>query len=286
MPASRRAFLSLFPVVVSAAPARIRPGCQTRAYGSPIREKERLLAVLDEIAATGFEGFETNFASLEHSFDNPDPMRREIEKRGLALIGLHTSPKLHVTDTAAREMRAAQRIARAIQALGGSLLVCSGSGMPRTGSGMLDPKTLELWCSNLNDLGRFCRDLGVRLAIHNHGKELENNAQELDAVMGATAAAHVWLLADISYCIGAGIRAEDVLARYASRLAGIHIRDLKNGKEVLLGTGELDTRAVAEALRAVRWSGWAILEMNRRADMSSREMIMEGRRHMKQVMQI
>ncbi|HYM12380.1 MAG TPA: hypothetical protein VEU62_16710, partial [Bryobacterales bacterium] len=69
-----------------AAAEGVRLGCQTRAYGSPIRDRAKLLSVLDDLAALGYAGFETNFASLEASFADPEPMRKEIEKRRIGLI--------------------------------------------------------------------------------------------------------------------------------------------------------------------------------------------------------
>ena len=73
MSLTRRALLStaLAPVLSEAAAPKVQVGCQTRAYGSPILDRRRFLAVLDDLAELGYEGFETNYRSLEHSFDAP-----------------------------------------------------------------------------------------------------------------------------------------------------------------------------------------------------------------------
>ena len=52
-------------------------------------DKSKLLSALEKLKSAGYAGFETNYRSLEHSFDNSAPMRDQIEKRGLPLIGLH-----------------------------------------------------------------------------------------------------------------------------------------------------------------------------------------------------
>lgn len=261
-----------------------RAGCQTRAFGSPLPKKEQFLAALDDIAATGFEGIETNFMSLEHSFDDPGPMKDEFRRRRLELIGLHGSPRLANAEAAEAEMRKGERIAKGVRALGGSLFVMSGSGIPRTADGKLKADAMERWCRNLNTFGRICNGEGVRLCVHNHAKEVSNQAEELLGVMAGTDAKQVSFVVDVSFFLDVGLKPEEWVGRFAPRMAGIHLRDHKAAKEVVLGEGELNPEAVAGALRKAGWSGWVILELNRRTDRTSRQMIGEARAYMKQRM--
>jgi len=244
------------------------------------------LAALDDIAAAGYEGIETNFLSLEHSFDDPGPMRDEFRKRRLELIGLHGSPRLANAELAEAEMRKGERIAGGIRALGGALFVMSGSGVPRSADGKLRDDVLELWCRNLNAFGRYCADQGVRLCVHNHAKEVSNNAEELLRVMEATDGRVVSFVVDVSFFLDVGLQPEEWVARFAPRLAGIHLRDHKAAKEVVLGEGDLNPEAVTGALRKAAWSGWVILELNQRTDRTSRKMIEDARAYMKQRMGI
>jgi len=265
---------------------RIRAGCQTRAYGSPIRDKEKLLAVLDDLAAVGYEGFETNNASVAHSFDNPAPLRAEIEKRRIALIGLHASARL--TDPAAieKERGEIEKLAHVVKGLGGSYLILSGSGVPRDAEGRLNKDALKLRCAELNRAGAACRALGVRLCTHNHAKEVANNGEEVNAVMAGTDPSDVSMLMDAEYVAGAGINVPAFIKLHSRRIAGIHLRDMRDGKEVDMGTGELDFPGIANALRETRWSGWAIVEYNQRKDMSSRELVERCRKYMRDRMKI
>ena len=90
-PLSRRDILlaSLAALTRAQARSRIRLGCQTRAYGSPLKNRSELLAALADLHDLGYEGFETNFASLADSFADPQSARAEIARRGMPLIGLH-----------------------------------------------------------------------------------------------------------------------------------------------------------------------------------------------------
>ncbi|MBL8175037.1 MAG: sugar phosphate isomerase/epimerase [Bryobacterales bacterium] len=276
----RRTFVGLLPSM-ALAQGKWRAGCQTRAYGSPLPKRDEFLAALDGIREAGFAGFETNFVSLEHSFENASPMKEEFSKRGLELIGLHGSPRLANAEVAEAEMRKGERIAQGIRSLGGQLFVMSGSGIARSADGTLRGDAMELWCRNLNAFGRFCANEGVRLCVHNHAKEVSNRAEELLAVMEGTDKRWVSFVVDVSFFLDVGLKPEDWVGRFAGRMEGIHVRDHKAGKEVVLGEGELNGEAVAAALRNNGWSGWVILELNRRTDRTSFRMIDEARGWMK-----
>ena len=89
---------------------------------------------------------------------------------------------------------------------------------------------------------------------------------------------------DISFFLDAGLKPEDWLPRYAPRLKGIHIRDHHATKEVVLGEGDLNLAAVARALHRANWSGWAILEVNKRTDRTSRKMIEDAHHYIEDKM--
>ncbi|MBL8210548.1 MAG: sugar phosphate isomerase/epimerase [Bryobacterales bacterium] len=263
---TRRTLLGTLATSAGFAKSRMRAGCQTRCYGSPIRDKQKLLAVLEDLAAAGYEGFETNFASLEHSFDDPKQMVKEMAARGMKLIGLHAAPKFAIP----AEVEKAKRIARAIAELGGGHFVCSTSG--------------EIDAAATDQFGEYCRSVGVRLCLHNHLKELENGGQVMRAALEQTQPANVSAMFDLSYFSDAGLSAPEWMTKYARRIAGVHVRDHRDGKEVLLGEGKLQAREIGEALQKADWSGWVILEMNTRPDLSSREVVTRGRKFLREQM--
>lgn len=267
----------LLTTMLRAAPG-IHAGCQTRCFGMPIREEARFLTVLADIAATGYQGFETNHVNLREHFDRPQRMLDAFGKRHLTLIGLHASPRLQRRDLLVSEVAEGLRVAKSVRALNGSYLVISGGDLPR-GSG------IRPWAVEVARFGRLCREEGVTLAYHNHSAELENNAEILDALMVEAPPEDVSLLLDVSFFAGTPLRAPDWIARHAKRIVGLHLRTLQGGMESLLH-GEPDLAAVAAKLRHLQWSGWAIVELNVRKDMSSREMVAQCRQYMRDRMKI
>ena len=124
----------------------------------------------------------------------------------------------------------------------------------------------------------------MRLCVHNHAKEVSNRAEELIAVAKGTDKGLVSFVVDVSFFLDVGLRPEKWVGRFAQRMEGIHLRDHRAGKEVVLGEGELNPEALASSLRKAGWAGWVILELNKRKDKTSRQMIAEARRYMKQRM--
>ena len=285
---TRRTLLTtaLAPVVSQAVPQRTQVGCQTRAYGSPIPDRSRFLAVLDDLAALGYEGFETNYRSLEHSFDDPAPMRREFEKRGVELIGLHLGVGLFDAEKVPGEQEQIQRIAKAVQGLGGGHIILSGRRLPTEAGGRAERAALGAKARELNRAGRACRELGIQVSFHNHRHELAHGAEEITFVLAETDPDMVSLVLDVGHPFPPRLSVTELVYQYPNRIAGFHLRDTKAGKEVMIGSGDFDFAALGKAIRRTGWLGWLIVEVNKRKDISSRELVKKCRSHLRQTMKV
>ncbi|MBI3698482.1 MAG: TIM barrel protein, partial [Acidobacteria bacterium] len=235
---------------------------------------------LEDLAALGYEGFETNFASLAHSFADPAPMRAEIEKRGIALIGLHLGVGFFDPAKIEKEQGQVVEIARAVKALGGDHLMLSGSARPLG----WDETTLRRKCEELNRAGKACRELGVRLCSHNHTHELEQGGRHLKALFDGTDPAAVSFVLDVGNTFPPQFNVPRIVGEYAKRIVAFHLRDMAAGKEVLMGAGEFDFAGLGRILRELRWGGWLIVEMNRREDVPSRRMVEMTRDYIRKTM--
>ncbi|MBI1898395.1 MAG: TIM barrel protein [Acidobacteria bacterium] len=280
----RREFLAALAAagLLSGAPARIRVGCQTRTYGSPIRDRAKLLSVLEDLKSAGYEGFETNFASLEHSFADPAPMRAEIDRRGVPLIALHLGAALWSPASLEKERAQIERVSAAVKALGGTHLMLSGRALPKEGA----QEALARKAAELQRTGAELAARGLRLCLHNHFQELARDAEELRFVLAHTQPDAVSLVLDVSYLHIAGLDIPEFIRRHGRRIGAFHIRDMKGKREAQMGEGDIDFRAMAKALRDTGWTGWAIFEMNPLTDVPSRTMVGNARKYMKDVMQL
>jgi sugar phosphate isomerase/epimerase len=267
-------------VAGAAGRSRIRLGCQTRAWGSPLRSRAELLAALADLHDLGYEGFETNFASLAESFADPAPARAEIEMRGVPLIGLHMGAALFNPARIEKEREQIAQVARAVKDFGGQYLMLSGSGTPQS------PEALKTKCRELNQAGKACRGLGVTLCSHNHAHELEQDARVLRAILDDTDPALVSLVLDVGNPFPPGFTPAAIVRRYTKRIPVFHLRDSKAGKEVLFGAGEFDFAGLGRALAETEWAGWLIVEVNRNPQIPSRKMVETARDFVRKQMKI
>ncbi len=104
-------------------------------------------------------------------------------------------------------------------------------------------------------------EFGIRIAIHNHGPgaRYDRAADTLRAVEGR----HPFIGAcvDTGHCVRSGERPADVIVALGARVHSVHLKDWKiGGGETILGQGDADLPAVAQALRAVDFSGPVIME--------------------------
>ncbi len=278
---SALAVLSAAPVVAAQSGRRV--GCQTRAYGSPLTDRAKFLSVLDDLHATGYEGFETNYRSLEAHFDNPGPMRAEIERRGVGLIGLHLGAGLFDPAKIEDDRALVLRVARGVKALGGDHVIMSGRRLPLRADGSVEPAALTSKIRESNRLGAELAAMGLKFAIHNHQHEVANNGAELRELLKATDDS-VGLLFDVGHVLNREMDVVSFILAQSHRIAGLHLRDVGGGKEVLIGTGEVDFSAIADALCEAAWEGWLILEVNEHGGLSDHDLVERARRHIRREM--
>ena len=279
---SRRGILLASLAIVPRVQARprIRLGCQTRAWGSPLRDRAQLLTALSDLHDLGYEGFETNYASLAESFANPQPARAEIAKRGVPLIGLHMGAALFDPARVEKEQEQIAQVARAVKDFGGEYLMLSGSGAPETA------EALKSKCRELNRAGRICKDQGIGLCSHNHAQELAHDARVLRAILDDTDPDQVSIVLDVGNPFPSSFTPSDIVRHYGKRIPLFHLRDAVAGKEVLFGAGDCDFAGLGRALAETEWTGWLIVEVNRNPQIPSRRMVESARDFVRKQMKL
>jgi sugar phosphate isomerase/epimerase len=107
----------------------------------------------------------------------------------------------------------------------------------------------------------YCRNSGVKLAIENGGSfpKAVDLAEIIDSVGSAMVVA--------SYCPAvAAMSGEDVAAGVnvlGEKLALVKLKDMRGGKPVVLGEGELRCRETVRELQRVGYEGWLVHEFDR-----------------------
>ena len=239
-----------------AGSAGLHFGCQTNAWAIDARDFGDVLAVIRKIGEYGYEGFETGFANVQGQFGRAAEARRQIDATGARFFGVHIFLTRYDAQTCVAPADLYERVAAGGAKLGAERLILSGAP-PADEAGRT--KKAEA----LNRAGAFAAKLGMKLAYHNHGPEVQDNGAEMEFLLRETDPARVWWLMDAGHAFHAGADVPALIRRHRERIAGMHLRDFKNGEQVPLGSGDFPLQAVAEAIRSTGWSGWLLNEEER-----------------------
>ncbi len=117
---------------------------------------------------------------------------------------------------------------------------------------------------------RFAKEYDFRLAIHNHGPEDTLYPSPYEAMkLIESLDARIGLCIDVGHTMRAHVDAAEAIHRCAARLYDLHIKDtlalpgtLKD-MPVEVGRGQMDIRAILQALIDVRYTGAVAFEYER-----------------------
>lgn len=231
-------------------------GCQTNAWAVNPRDFANVLAIIQKLKDYGYDGFETGFANVQGQFDDAAGAKARLDAIGLKFFGVHIflmqyDPIAHVAPPELYE-----RVAAGGAKLGAERLILSGSPPA-------DQEGRKRKAEALNRAGAFTQKLGLKLAYHNHGPEVANKNEEIEFLIKETDPARVWFLLDAGHAFRAGADIPAFVRKHHRRLAGLHVRDTKDGKETALGAGDFPLEPLAAAIRETGWNGWVINEEER-----------------------
>ena len=160
--------------------------------------------------------------------------------------------------------------------LGGTFLQVTDQGNPSKEYSAEDIKNLG---SRMNTLGKVAQDFGLTLGYHPHFGTIGETRQGLGRVLEATDPRWVKLIPDVAHLALGGSDPAEVIRTYGERLCFLHLKDVR--KEIAaiarqdrnlvggkgppfceIGLGVVNFAAVVQALRAVRFSGWVVVELD------------------------
>jgi len=248
--------------------------------------------VLDEIAATGYEGTELG----DWGFLGTDPQRlhADLRRRQLALAGAFVAVPL--TDRSAHDdgEAAAVRTARLLAdaGAGSAVIVLSDAtaAVPdrTTKAGRItaaDRLTAAAWDVVASGTASIAlavrRATGLGTVFHHHCATYVETPEEIDALMERTDPDLLGLCLDTGHATYGGGDPAGILARYTDRVRHVHFKDcspsiaatarakgwdylaaVRHGLFCELGQGQVDFGAVLTQLRTTGYDGWIVVEQD------------------------
>jgi len=228
--------------------ARIRFGYAAITWGGNDRQ------AIDDIAALGYRGIQLRQSAVATWGDRPAELKALLAERKLTLVALSSGVM------ALESLEQHVRHARFVRDVGGRYLQVLDERPPGRDP---EPDDYRRMGRLLTELGRRTADLGIKLGYHNHMGALGQSPDEVARVLDAADPRFVHLELDTAHYQQAGGDPAAAVRRYAGRVLFLHVKDLDaSHRFVELGRGTVDFKAVFAALDAIRFDGWAVVELD------------------------
>jgi len=236
--------------------------------------------VLDEMVRAGFAG--TELGPYGFLPTDPAPLKSELERRGLALLGAFVPLPL----ARGEGFDTAMTVARLLADRGAPFLVLADemnaarmavAGSAAPADGMNDAQ----WKRAVDLLSRIsaaAHKLGLRPVFHHHAGTYVETPAEVERLLAAT---DLGLCLDTGHFFYGGGDPVSLAHRHADRIGHLHLKDVRSealeevrhrkipyleairrGVFCELGQGAVDLPGVLRELEAAGFDGWGVFEQD------------------------
>ncbi len=248
--------------------------------------------VLDEMQETGYDG--TELGDWGFMPTSPDALRAELARRRLALLGAFVPVAFADPSRHAAGQATALKTARLLADTAGKgafLILADDNGKDpvRTAhAGRIRPEEglnesqWKTFAAGVNATARAVREqTGLRTVFHHHCGGFVETPAEIDRLLDLTDPALVGLCLDMGHYAFGGGDPVAAIKEHGSRIWHVHFKDcdarvaeesrrnswdylesVRHGIFCELGKGTVNFPAVLEALRAVHFNGWGVVEQD------------------------
>ena len=240
-----------------------------------------LEAILRDVSELGFDGVE-----LGGKFPRePAALKAALGPWALDCVGGWYSGSLLARDADA-EIAALQPHLRLLEAMGSRVFVFAetsnavhgATGTPMTATPRLAAADWARFGARMTAVADHVAARGLAFAYHHHLGTVVETAADLDAFLAHTGAS-VGLTLDTGHATLGGIDPLAVIAAHPRRIAHVHCKDVRGARHretraagrsfldgvlagmfTVPGDGDIDFGAVMQALKAIDYAGWIIIE--------------------------
>ena len=217
--------------------------CAALGWGE-IKDVKQFVEILDSIKDAGYEGVGIEYAVMPEVLKkNPGQVKKLAKKAGLEVVSM----ALNETTTDMAD------VANKMGAESGWLCLFEKD----------DKSAAKVTKALTVAFGKK----GMKIAVHPHVRSNAENLRQLDALLKASDAG---ICFDSAHLEALRIDLPKFIAKYKSRIALVHLKDLREHVDpakidydkdfVDLGEGVVDMPAVARALNKAKYKGWIMVE--------------------------
>jgi inosose dehydratase len=227
------------------------------------------LAAIDDIASLGFRGIQLRSNILSSFGARAAALRELLATRSLTFVAFSSGAA--VIDPARERQQIDEHVAHArfLADAGGLYLQLTDE---RAAGRAVTLDDCDRLGRLLSEIGRRTAELGIPVGYHPHMGSIGERPEHSDRVLAAADPRYVRLLLDVAHYQQGGGDPVEAIRRYRDRLLLLHIKDVEGLEPspatkstyrfVELGRGRVNIKGVFDALGAIGFDGWAIIELD------------------------
>ena len=198
---------------------------------------ESYTKLLKDLADMGYTSVETaNYDNGKFYGRTPQQFKEDCEKAGLKVLSAHTNRGLSDQELASGDFTEAMKWWKQCiadhKAAGMEYIVCPWMGVPKT------MKDLLTQCKYLNEIGKLCKQSGIKFGYHNHSHEFQKveGKTMYDVMLENTDPEYVFFEMDVFWTVWGQNSPVNYFKKYPSRFKMFHIKDYREiGQSGMVG---------------------------------------------------
>lgn len=175
-----------------------------------------------DTAELGYGSFETFAFTIIDWNDKPGGYQALVERYGIPTSAAYCFKEWIDPAKAADDQEAARREADAAKEAGASAFVLQGGSRPE--GGLSDDQLAQLG-EALNQIGDYCRSIGLAASLHPHTGTAVETRHDIDTIMRETEPGLVGFAPDTGQIAKGGADIIEVLETYLPRITHVHLKD-------------------------------------------------------------
>lgn len=194
--------------------------------------------VLKQLAEMGYNSVEAaNYNDGKFYDMAPADFKALVEKYGMSVLSSHTTRALTDEELAKGDLTEAlawwDKCIADHKAAGMKYIVTPWMSVPKT------IKDLQTYCDYYNEVGKRCRETGLKYGYHNHNHEfqkVEGKEVMLDYMLQHTNPENVFFQMDVYWVVRGQSSPVDYFTKYPGRFTMLHIKDQREiGQSGMVG---------------------------------------------------
>jgi inosose dehydratase len=227
---------------------------------------------IQDVSKVGYRGIQLRFNAAQDYGARPQALRDLLDRHHLELVALSSGNVSGAINSRADEVARHARNAEFVRAVGGHYLQLVDSAMPKGRQPVADDyKQLG---QAMTEIGKRAADLGVGVGYHNHMGGLGEAPADVERILNEADPRYVKLLLDVAHYAQGGGDPARAIRDYRERLLFFHIKDVETTatktapnaapayRFVELGRGRVNLPDVFAAIKEIKFSGWAVVELD------------------------